>query len=405
METHVVLSLGILLLIGLAGGVLINRFKLPAVTGYILAGLFAGPALLNLISVDVMPYLKPISPVALSVIALVIGGEMEWKTLKKLGRSIMWIGMLEILAASGIVIGVMLLLGQSLPMALLMGGLATATAPAATVAVIKELRAKGPVTESLMAIVALDDALGVMIFGLLAAVVKVLLSGLEGVSIAHLVSAPILEIIFSLVLGLVMGILVNILARKTRNNKTLLTMTLGVVFLTSGIAYRFGLSAILANMMVGAVIVNICPRRRRIFNVMEGIDIPIFVVFFAFAGAQLEIHTLGEVGLIGAAYVVARMIGKVSGTYLGGTIGKASPAVRKYLGWSLMPQAGVVVGLTMVAQNIYPEASSVILNIVLTSVVISELIGPILSRKALELAGEVHIEKKKVYTAAKSVSS
>lgn len=398
METQVVMSLGILLLAGLAGGVLINRFKLPAVTGYILAGLAVGPALMHLIPESMLEELKPISPIALGVIALVIGGELEWKTLSKLGKSIMWIGVVEILGAAGLVVGAMLLVGQSLPMALLLGGLATATAPAATVAVIKEARAKGPVTESLMAIVALDDALGVMVFGLLAAVVKVLLNPSGTTSLGHMVIAPFVEIFFSLLLGFVMGMILNSLARKTRNNKTLLTVTLGIAFLTAGIAYHFHLSAILANMMVGAVIVNICPRRRKIFNVIEGIDIPIFVAFFAFAGARLEIGMLAQVGLVGAVYVVARMAGKVSGTYLGGLIGHANPVVRKYLGWGLMPQAGVVVGLTMVAQNIYPDSSSVILNIILTSVVISELVGPIFSRKALELAGEVSGEKKNVAT-------
>ncbi len=392
---NLVEPLGVLLLAGLFGGILINRFKLPAVTGYILAGLVVGPAILKLVSVESIEYLNPINSIALGVIALVIGGEMEIKTLRKLGKSIMWIGVMEILGAAALVCGIMLLLGQPLPIALLLGGLATATAPAATVAVVKEARARGPVTESLLAIVALDDALGVIVFGLMAAVAKVVVGGEKGASMGHLISAPFIEIFYSLLLGAVSGFILAYIARRSNKNQTLLTYTLGIVFLTAGLAYHWGLSAILANMVVGAILVNTSPRRRKIFNLIEGIEIPIFVAFFALAGASLEVGMLGQVGLVGLAYVVTRMAGKVSGAYAGGQIGRALPVVKKYLGWGLMPQAGVVVGLTMVAQRIYPEGGKLLLNIVLTSVVISELLGPVFSRKALEMAGEIPHDNKR----------
>ncbi|MCK4258604.1 MAG: cation:proton antiporter [Halanaerobiales bacterium] len=391
---NIILSLGILLLAGLGGGILINRLKLPAVTGYILAGLLVGPSILKLIPWEMIHALDPIKPLALGIIALVIGGELEIKTLRKLGKSIMWIGVMEILGATVVVLLAMLVIHQPLPIALLLGGLATATAPAATVAVIKEAKARGPVTESLLAIVALDDALGVIVFGLIAAFVKVLVSGSEQISFVKMALAPLEEIIFSVILGLFVGIIITFLARRIKNNMTLLTLVLGSVLFTSGLATYLYLSPILANMLVGAVIVNLSPRRRKIFNLIEGIEIPIIIAFFALAGASLEIDMLGKVGLVGAVYVVARMVGKVSGTFLGGTLGRATPEVRKYLGWGLMPQAGVVVGLTMIAQEIYPEAGSLILNIILTSVVLSELIGPIFSRKMLELAGEIKVINK-----------
>ena len=395
-EVNLVFGLGVLLLTGLTGGILINRFKLPAVTGYILTGLLVGPSVLKLLDHNMVEHLSPVNPIALGIIALVIGGELEVKTLRKLGNSIMWIGILEILGAATLVTAVMLLAGQPLPIALLLGGLATATAPAATVAVIKEVRARGPLTDSLLAIVALDDALGVIVFGIMAAVVKVLVSGGMGsTSIGDMISKPFLEIIYSVLLGGILGYILGIVARKIRKKQTLLTITLGFVFLTSGLATKFHLSSILANMVVGAVIVNTCPRRRRIFNLIEGIEIPIFVAFFALAGASLEVDMLANVGLIGILYVIGRISGKVGGTYLGGQLGRAREVVKKYLGFGLMPQAGVVVGLTMVAQEIYPEAGSFILNIILTSVVLSELVGPVLSRKALELAGEVQTDKKK----------
>lgn len=396
METSIVLALGILLLAGLAGGVLIRKFKLPAVTGYILSGLLVGPALFKFLPVNIIEDLQPLNSITLGIIALVIGGELEIKTIRKLGGTILWVGTLQLLGAAILVIIGLVLIGQPLPMALLLGGIATATAPAATVAVIKEVRAHGLLTESLLAVVALDDALGVIVFGMLATVAKVLVSGTEMNSILQMIAAPIIEIFFSILLGFVVGLILGFIARRTRSNKTLLTITLGCVFLTAGLAELFHLSSILANMVVGAIIVNTSPRRRKIFNQIEGIEIPLFVVFFALAGASLEIDMLAKVGFAGLIYFIARMAGKIIGSYMGGKLGKADPVVTKYLGWTLMPQAGVAVGLTILAQAIYPEGSSMILNIVLSSVLITELLGPVFSRKALELAGEVHLERRRL---------
>lgn len=396
METSIVLALGILLLAGLGGGVLIRKFKLPAVTGYILSGLLVGPALFKFLPVNIIEDLQPLNSITLGIIALVIGGELEIKTIRKLGGTILWVGTLQLLGAAIFVIMGLVLIGQPLPMALLLGGIATATAPAATVAVIKEVRAHGLLTESLLAVVALDDALGVIVFGMLATVAKVLVSGTEMTSILQMIAAPIIEIFFSILLGFAVGLILGFIARRTRSNKTLLTITLGCVFLTAGLAELFHLSSILANMVVGAIIVNTSPRRRKIFNQIEGIEIPLFVVFFALAGASLEIDMLAKVGFAGLIYFIARMAGKIIGSYMGGKLGKADPVVTKYLGWTLMPQAGVAVGLTILAQAIYPEGSSMILNIVLSSVLITELLGPVFSRKALELAGEVHLERRRL---------
>lgn len=395
METSIVLALGILLLAGLAGGVLIKKFNLPAVTGYILSGLLVGPALLQLVPGNIIEALQPLNSITLGVIALVIGGELELKTLRKLGGTILWVGSLQLVGAASLVIGGLVLIGQPLPMALLLGGIATTTAPAATVAVIKEVRAHGRLTESLLAVVALDDALGVIVFGMLATIAKVLVSGTEINSIFLMISAPLIEIFFSILLGSLIGFLLGFIARRTKSNKTLLSVTLGCVFLTVGLAELFHLSSILANMVVGAIIVNTSPRRRKIFNQIEGIEIPLFIIFFALAGASLEIDMLAKVGLAGLIYFIARMSGKIIGSYIGGKLGKADPVVTKYIGWTLMPQAGVAVGLTILAQAIYPQGSSMILNIVLSSVLITELIGPVLSRKALEFAGEVDSAEKR----------
>ncbi|MCK4258603.1 MAG: cation:proton antiporter [Halanaerobiales bacterium] len=395
MEANLVLSLGILLLAGFSGAILIQKIKLPAVTGYILAGLIVGPAFLKFIPETMIEELQPLNSITLGIIALVIGGELQLKTLRKLGNTILWVGTLQLLGAAFLVIVALILVGQPLPMALLLGGIATATAPAATVAVIKESKSKGPVTECLLAVVALDDALGVVVFGLLATVAKVINSGSGETSIVHMIMAPLEEIFFSLLLGLGVGLILVFIARRISNNQALLTITLGSVFFISGIAEHFHLSAILANMMVGAIIVNISPRRRKIFHQISGLEVPLFAAFFALAGASLEIEMLSKVGLAGTAYFVARMIGKVVGSYVGGKLGHANPKITKYLGWTLMPQAGVAIGLTMLAQSIYPEGSGMILNIVLASVLITEIIGPIFSKKALELAGEVQLDKRK----------
>ncbi|SJZ58605.1 cation:proton antiporter [Selenihalanaerobacter shriftii] len=389
MEINLILIIGIILLLSLVLGTLANKLKLPAVPGYLIAGLLIGPSLSKLINQRMAEQLQPINGIALGIIALVIGSEFSLDSIKKLGKSVIFMGIFEVLGAVVLVTAVMMLFVNDFPLALLLGGLAAATAPAATVAVIKESYSSGPLTNSLLGIVALDDVLGVVAFGIISAVVKAMVGGVANTSIISMIQSPFIEIIGSIVLGSIIGYMLSYFANKINSEKTLLALVLGSVFLASGLASFLEFSPILTNMVSGAAVKNISSRHKKIFNLIEGIEKPIFIIFFALAGARFEIHRLVDIGVVGAIYAITRVAGKALGVRLGGELGNASAEVKKYLGMCLMPQAGVAVGLIIIAQQSYPQASNFILNILLTSVMISALIGPVLSRVALEKAGEV----------------
>lgn len=390
MDVNLILVVGLILLLSLLFGKLVNKFKLPAVPGYLIAGILIGPSIFKIMSQDIIQQLKPINGIALGIIALIIGGEFSLKSIKKLGKPLLFMGIFEILGAVVLVTVVMMPIVHDLPLALLLGGLAAATAPAATVAVVKESQASGELTDSLLGIVALDDMLGIVTFGIITAIVKTMVSGGQNtVSILAMIKTPLIEISGSILLGAVVGYIVSYLLNKLNSEKNLLAFILGSIFLASGMASLFELSPILTNMASGAVIRNISSRHKKVFNLIEGIEIPIFITFFALAGARFELYRLTEIGFIGLIYAFTRVVGKVLGTRLGGKLGNASETVKKYLGMCLMPQAGVAVGLIVIAQHIYPQASGFILNTLLTSVIISALIGPVLSRIALVKAGEI----------------
>ncbi|KXS45129.1 MULTISPECIES: cation:proton antiporter [unclassified Candidatus Frackibacter] len=389
MEVNLILILGVILLLSLALGRLANKLKLPAVPGYLIAGLLLGPSISKVMSHEMVKQLHPINGIALGIIALVIGGELSLESVKKLGKAVIFMGLFEVLGAIAVVTVVMMFFLHQFALSLLLGGLAAATAPAATVAVIKESKASGPLTNSLLGIVALDDVFGVISFGIISAIVKTMASGSANTSILTMIKTPMIEIVGSIILGSIMGYILSYFSNRMNSEKSLLALVLGSVFLASGLATLFEFSPILTNMVSGVMVRNISSRYKKVFDVTEGIEVPIFIVFFALAGARFELHRLVEIGGIGLAYALARVAGKMLGVRIGGELGGASSQVKKYLGMGLMPQAGVAVGLVIIAQQAYPQASNLILNILLTSVMISALFGPILSKIALVKAGEV----------------
>jgi Kef-type K+ transport system membrane component KefB len=388
MEISIVFILGIILLLGLLLGKLGGKFKLASVPGYLIAGLVLGPSILGVINHETIEQLSPITGMALGIIALIIGGEFSLNSIKKLGKALVFMGILEIIGAAVLVTGVMMLFTHNFALSLLLGGLSVATAPASTVVVVKELQASGPLTESLLGIVALDDMFGVMTFGVIVAIVKGLVGNLGETSVLLMIARPLVEIGGSIILGASLGFLFTYLIKETSNEKSLLALILGGVFFTNGVANLFELSPILSNMVLGAVIRNLSQSHKKVFELIEGIEVPIFIAFFALAGSEFQLYRLADFGFIGLIYVLVRLLGKVTGARLGGELGKASNRVKKYLGFCLMPQAGVAVGLVIRAQEIYPQASNFILNVVLTSVMISELLGPPLTRFALVKTGE-----------------
>ncbi|MGI6143872.1 MAG: cation:proton antiporter [bacterium] len=383
-----VLAVGILILIGLVGGKIAHRFALPSVTGYIIFGLLIGPTTAGLLSQETIDYLTPLNDLALGLIAFTIGTELSWDNLRKLGKGIVNITLAQSLTAFILVTGAMLLLRQSVSVALLLGAVCTATAPAATVAVIREYNAKGPLTKTLLAVVALDDALCVLVFGIVLTMVKGL-SSTDGFSLG-LLGLSLLEIAGSVFIGMGFAIvLAQVLKRLRLGGSEILALLLGMTMLGSGLALQFGLSPILTNMVLGGTIINVLPRRK-LYRRIEGIEDPVYIAFFTLAGASLDLGTLTQIGVIGVVYVLSRSLGKYLGAYLGGVMSNTPAAVNKYLGLALLPQAGVAIGLSILVTRELPELGGIITSVVLGAVVVYELLGPVFAKIALVKAGEIN---------------
>ncbi|WP_319562014.1 cation:proton antiporter [Marispirochaeta sp.] len=400
MSNHALFTLGMLLVVGYFIGKLASRFHLPEITGFIIAGLLMGETVSGVVPHHMGENLKIVTEVALGLIALTIGGEFYWVKLKRVGKEVVIITVVQLLASFTVVVFGMSLLGVDLPYALMLGAIASATAPAATVAIVQSLRATGLFVDYLYGVVALDDAGAVILFGVSFAMA----SGLLGVSGADhgamiVVLHALSEVVFSLVAGAVAGFLIHRFTRK-KSSKEIMIVTLGVVFLATAVAVIFELSPLLTNMAAGAVIINLSPSNHRIFRILEPLTPPIYALFFVIAGTELQPAILlqTQILVLGGGYILFRAIGKYSGVYFGSLIGKVRGTIRTYLGFCMLPQAGVAIGLVLMIQAsslvtyLSPEQVTIVdtmVNIILLSVFINELIGPPISKFALIRGNEM----------------
>lgn len=381
---------GTFLLCGFIGGKLVNRVKLPAVTGYLLVGLAIGPSILGIVSEDLLAALAPISSLALGLIAFTIGGEFEIGHLAKLGKSVIAIAIFEVVGAfTAVTLAFRFLLHQPLYVSLLFGAISSATAPAATIMVLREYRARGPLTDTLLAVVAIDDALCVMAYGMAAAAARAI-TGKVGGGAVEMFLMPVWEIGGSIAVGALAGLGLAWVVRRLSSTQDTLVVSLGAVVLLVGISPTVGLSPLLCGMALGAALANASPSQaRRVFSAVRNMDTPVYVAFFTLAGATLHLGLLLKVGALGIAYVFARVIGKAAGAAFGAQISGAPSVVKRYLGLGLVPQAGVAIGVVMLVREQFAEIGPMVSTIVLGSVVIYELLGPLASKIAITLAGEV----------------
>ncbi|MEG1698442.1 MAG: cation:proton antiporter [Oscillospiraceae bacterium] len=387
MELSTLLSLAVLLLCGLLFSKLIRILKLPDVTGYLVGGLIIGPSLLGLLSIGNVQSLSMISDVALGFIAFSIGSEFKISYFKRVGFTPIVIAIFESLVAVLFVTLGLVAVGQELPFAIVLGAIAAATAPAATIMVIKQYKAKGPVSETLLSVVALDDAVALMAFGIAVAVAKSMVGG--DASILASIMTPLWEILQSLGAGALLGVAFTFLLRFFKSSSNRLCLAIAFVLLTTAVADILGVSALLMTMAMGAVFTNMCKNSSEIMNVCDKITPPIFMMFFVLSGAGLDLAILPSIGLIGVVYIVLRVIGKITGASLGAKLMKAPDNVCKYLGPALIPQAGVAIGLTFVAASVVPQYAEVIRAVILCGTLIYELIGPGITKLSLMKAGEI----------------
>lgn len=391
MQFNTLLYLGILLMSGLLCGRLVKLIKLPNVTGYLIAGLILGPYVTKVIPLETVNGFSVISDMALSFIAFTIGCGFKRSYLKKVGLTPVVIAIFESLIAVFAVQGALLAAGTDPQLAVLLGAIAAATAPAATLMVIKQYSAKGPVTDTLISVVALDDAVALIAFSVCAAIASVIGGGKFE---AKTVYMPVVEILGALLLGGVFGLIFKLPLRFFKKASNRQIITVGLVLGCAGLTNMLGWSSLLACMACGAVLCNTSAESDGILAVADGVTPALYLLFFATSGAALNITIIPQIGVIGVIYVVARVIGKVGGAWLGAAIMKAPKTVRRYLGPALIPQAGVAIGLTLVAQSAAPAYADQIRAVILCATLIYELTGPVITKLTLKRAGEIKEEKK-----------
>lgn len=383
--------------IAMIAGLLLTRVaklvKLPNVTGYLVAGLLIGPYCFKLISADALATLDIITVAALGFIAFSIGSEFKLAHIKAIGGKILVITACEALGAVILVDVVVSLLGFPVPMALCMGAIAAATAPAATLLVVRQYHAKGELTSTLLPVVAMDDAIGLMAYALSVSVAKMIQNG-DAFNVMSTIVDPLLEIIFSLGAGAVIGAIVALSNRFFKSRANRLSISIAAVMLGVGLAQQFGLSHLLLCMAIGATYVNLRDDAIQTLEQADAWTPPLFMLFFVISGADLNVSMLPKLGLIGVAYILARVVGKYFGAFIGCTISKTSHKIRKYLGFSLIPQAGVAIGIAQLVVKELPEYGSSIQAVILCATLIYELVGPIVTKLSLIKAGEIEVEPK-----------
>jgi len=398
-------ALGLVLVVGLVGGLLSRRLNLPSITGYVVVGLILGPTVSGIIDVDTAESLNVITSVCLGVIAYLIGTSLRTKTLRKLGKSITWITLLEAIGAFVTVAVVLALVSERLmpgytmretyiPFALVMAATAAATAPAAVLAIVREYRAKGPLTSTLLAVVALDDAIAVILFAGSIAVSGLLAGTAAEGSMVMVAVKPVLEIFVSIGVGCALGFSAVRLSKFLHSRGLYLVLVLGAVVLCYGVSDMVGASGIMANMAFGFIVGNRKDAGSMAVAV-EDIESVLYTLFFVVAGLHFDTGAFSTAAPLAVIIVVVRCGGKYLGTRLGAWIGGAEKQVGEYLGLALLPQAGVSIGLALIAATSFPELAAPMVSATLASVIINELITPPLARSALVRAGEARLETQK----------
>ena len=409
------LSLSVALLAGLLLSRLAKKVQLPAVTAYLVAGVLIGPFVLGKIGIPGLGITSNqiegfglISDLALGFIAFSMGSEFRIAQLKKIGKQATFIGVFQALFTTLVVDAALIVLHLIIPetftleSAIVLGAVAAATAPAATLMVVKQYKAKGPVTDILLPVVALDDAVGLVVFAISFGIARSL--GAGSINATSVILEPILEVVLSLALGFVMGLLFTLCEKYFHSRSKRMAVSVTFVMMTVALSsmsfeigtVHIGFSSLLACMMLGTVFCNICEVSEELMERADRWTTPVLILFFVISGAELELSVFADimVVVIGAVYIISRSLGKYFGAGISAKIAKCNPIVVKYLGITLLPQAGVALGMAIKAIELGPEGA-IVRNITLFAVLIYEIVGPFLTKVALTKAGDINEEGRK----------
>jgi Kef-type K+ transport system membrane component KefB len=379
-NAQIILAIGVLLLIGMAAHLIGKRTFLPRVSLLVICGIAIGPAGMDLIPPILVSNFDLIATMALLMIGFLLGGKLTSKSFRRSHSQSVVISLSAAIGTAVLVFAGLMLIGVPTEIALLLGCIASATAPAATVDIVNESGSRSAFAELLLLVVALDDIWGLILFSFALAAIGVM-QGIDSSASPLLIAAQ--DIGGGALIGLTIGLPAAYLTGRIKPGKPILTEALGLAFVCGGLALWMGSSFLIASMVMGATIANLARHHKHPFHAIEDIEAPFLIVFFVLAGASLELDALAAAGVLGIAYMVSRVIGKIAGAAAGAGISHADPQTTRWMGLALMPQAGVAVGMALVASSAFPEYRSVLLPIVIGATVVFEILGPIGTRMAL----------------------
>jgi len=388
---NTILSLAIILVTGIIVVKVLSKLNIPEVTGYLILGIIIGQEFLSLIHTNILAGTGLISNIVLGLVAFTIGRDFLFKELKRMGKPIIWISLPAALGATIIVTLIFyFVVKQPLYISIIYGAIASATAPAATLMVIKQYKAKGYFTKLLLGVVAIDDAWCLIIFAISLAIAKSLHQYHPSeIVIFEVILKSLVEIGGSLLLGGSIGYILVLFSKFFKKHTEIQIYTLGLVLLSIGLAVKLNLSILLTTMALGAVLVNFGRTPMTYFDSLGDIESPLFLIFFVLAGANLEISTLKSMGIVGIAYILSRSVGKIAGAYIGGVVAKVPNKVKNYIGFALLPQAGVALGVALIAKADFPDVGNAIFSTIIATTVVFEMIGPLLTKFSLSRAGDI----------------
>ena len=396
-QANILATIGVLIALSFLGSKLFQKVGIPQVVGFIVLGVVSGPSFLNLIPLELSNELIFISEIALGLIGFDIGSHLHFREIRKLGRSILLILLFESIGTFLIVSSGVYLITHSFYTAIIFGALSSATAPAATVDVLAEYDAKGPLTTTLLAVIGLDDAIARLLFSVTAVVGESFLSGGGMPPLLDMVKLPLIEICGSIGVGLGLGLLLDLIMRRMKSHHDAMAISFGFVFIGVGLSETLGFSLILTTMIMGIFLVNRDPfHTRHIRFTIEQAGPVVYVLFFSLVGARLQIRALPAMGWLGIGYILLRTFGKFSGAWLGGKIGGAAAVVRNNLGFGLFTQGGVAIGLALACSKRFcllgtegEALGTMRLSVITATTFVVEIFGPIFVKLAIRRAGEI----------------
>lgn len=391
-------SLGLILLVALLAGHLVKFVRLPEVVGYIAVGVVVGPSVMGWVSHENLTTLSVFSQVALGLILFSVGSIFDLQRVQTVGLRVLRVTLAESLLAAILVSTAMLLLGQSWQVSLLLGSIAMATAPASTLMVIRECNASGPLTDMLLGVIGVNNILCLTSFAAVAAVIDLStnIGGPEFFTVLYRSLYPLIwQLVGSVALGFLVGLLLASWATRVTEHGELLILVTGCVLLCVGVALVLELSTLLASLAVGATMVNLSANSRRLYHAMSSSDPPFYAIFFVMAGSDLNLGLLKTMGMLGVVYVLARVTGKFVGAKLGARREGLEEMVQRLLGFGLIAQAGLALGLVVTINRRYPDLAPSVATVVLAAVAISELVGPVAIRMAIVQSGEARQHERK----------